>query len=279
MSQKKWRWFYATSTLFSLSLSDIWAARSISLSDWLVEGKQRPDDKRDGKWTWNEFDMMSANAPRRWSVPLTSLPEMEVGLEKACSWRLQLTVTALSNHITHHNAWESACLPGVMDRWQSFLLFCILQPSPVCAWLLSCFHLYPKCNKLPLKGKTFTNVKVINDRILFLSISSFHFWPWNCTLLLIYSWRSIREAVCAGSQWALCVCDEGKGDLDIQRVCFSSVETSSRRALTRVTGKTPWQCVLILIYTTAGKNPNKLGEPNNTQQEINDINNWALNDS
>lgn len=177
MSQKKWRWIYATSTL--LSLSDIWAACFISLSDWLVEGK--PDDKRDRKWTWSEFDMMSANAPRRWSVPLTSLPETEMGLEEACSWRLQLTVTALSNHITHHNAWESAYLPGVTDRWQSFLLFCILQPPPVCGWLLTCFHLYLKCNKFPLKGNIFTNLMMINDCILFFNIDSFHFWPWNFT--------------------------------------------------------------------------------------------------
>ena len=41
----------------------MWAARITAQSDWLAEGKCRPDDKRDGKWTWSGFDMMSANAP------------------------------------------------------------------------------------------------------------------------------------------------------------------------------------------------------------------------
>lgn len=45
------------------SFSDVWADQSISHRDWLVEGRCRPDDKRDGKWTWSGFDMMSANAP------------------------------------------------------------------------------------------------------------------------------------------------------------------------------------------------------------------------
>jgi len=125
--KKKWRWIYATSTSFS----DIWAARFISLSDWLEESKHRPDDKRDGKWTWSGFDMMSANAPidQYYRHPFQ---KWEVGLERGGSWRLQLAVTALSNHITHHNVWESACLPHMMDRWQSSILYCFSQPPHVC---------------------------------------------------------------------------------------------------------------------------------------------------
>lgn len=71
--------------------------------------------------------------------------------------------------------------------------------------------------------KTFTNLMKINDCILFA------FWPRIYTGLLIYSQRSLGEGVCAGSQWALCVYDEGrgwKGDLGRQQVCFFSAQAS-----------------------------------------------------
>lgn len=56
----------------------------------------------------------------------------------------------------------------------------------------------------------------INRDLCFVFPPVFHFWVHNCTELLIYSvglgaGGSIREGVCAGSQWALCVYDGARG--------------------------------------------------------------------
>lgn len=123
---------------------------------------------------------------------------------------------------------------------------------------------------------------VINDCIFVLHHCHFSlFWPCNRTELLIYSSGSVRGGVCAGSQWALCVYDEGrgwKGDLGRQQVCFFSVQTSSRQAINRGDREKQWRA-LWFWFTPMLKNPNKLEEQNNTQQEINHINDQALNDS
>lgn len=90
-------------------------------SDWLADAKAEARDKRDGKWTWSGFDMTSANAPID-QQRSTSIPEpRKVGSESAGSWRSQLTVTTLSDRITHHAVWDAARLLRMMDRWQSSL--------------------------------------------------------------------------------------------------------------------------------------------------------------
>lgn len=69
-----------------------------------------------------------------------------------------------------------------------------------------------------------------------------------------------------------------KGDLGRQQVCFFSVQTSSRQAINRGDGEKRRRS-LWFWFTPVLKNPNKLEEQNNTQREINHINDWALNDS
>ncbi len=146
-----------------------------------------------------------------------------------------------------------------------------------------CTHLYlKKCQTILLVKvsscnifgiKTFTDLMVINDCI-FPPSPIFTFWHCDCTGLLIYSSGSVREGVCVSSQWALCVYDEGrgwKGDLGRRQVCFFSVQTSSRQAINRGDREKQWQS-LWFWFTPMLKNPNKLEEQNNTQREINHIN-------
>ncbi len=159
-------------------------------------------------------------------------------------------------------------------------------------FLWFCSHLYlKKCQTILLVQvssynifsiKTFRDLMEINDCFFVLHHHHFAlFLPRICTELLIYGEGSARRGVCASSQWALCVYDEGrgwKGDLGRQQVCFFSVQTSSRQAINRGDREKQWRA-LWFWFTPMLKNPNKLEEQNNTQQEINHINDEALNDS
>lgn len=105
--------------------------------------------------------------------------------------------------------------------------------------------------------------------------------PCSCTRLMIYGWGQSEKVFVLLGQWALCVYDEGRGwrgDLGGQQVCFFSAQTSSGQAINRGDRKKRWQR-LWFWFTPVLKKPNKLEEQNNTQREINHINDWALNDS
>lgn len=92
------------------------------LSEWLAEEKAQwqKREEMEVEWIWHD----EFQCPH-WSAALTSLTHpCELGLEQAGSWRSWRAVTALSNHITRHSVWGAPRLPHMMDRWQSFLLFC-----------------------------------------------------------------------------------------------------------------------------------------------------------
>lgn len=168
----------------------------------------------------------------------------------------------------------------MMDRWQSSLPLLFLPVASSLGYvseMLFPFISLKKCQtvfKVKVSScnifgiKTFTNLMKINSCILFT------FWLWICTELVIYSQRSDREGALTSGQWALCVYDEGrgwKGDLGRQQVCFFSEQTSSRQAINRGDREKQWQ-LLWFWFTPLLKNPNKLEEQNNTQGEINHIN-------
>lgn len=162
---------------------------SVHSSEWLTSGRKtkawwQKRREMDTEWIWHD----ECQCPH-WSAAFTSLPEpWKVGLESAGSWRSQLTVTALSNHITHHAVWEAARLPRMMDRWQSSPLYCSTQ-SPhlsdcACFGYFVPIPVFAKCQTI-LRVKvssfnilwiqTFTRLMMINDCILFSSIPNFHF--------------------------------------------------------------------------------------------------------
>lgn len=123
--------------------------------------------------------------------------------------------------------------------------------------------------------KTFTNLMMINDCILFSTIPNFHFLALQLhrahDLLLGVGQR---RCLCWGPMGSLCLWwgERGwRGDLGRQQACFFSVQTSSRQAINRGDREKQWQS-LWFWFTPMLKNPNKLEEQNNTQQEINHIN-------
>lgn len=169
----------------------------------------------------------------------------------------QLKVTARC-HSTVQSHYTSRRLrsrsPSSHDGQMTIIPRSIVSPSLLISgihvFLRFCSHLYlKKCQTILLVKasnynifKTFSNLMVINDCVLFSSF--YFFWSCVCTELLIYSEGSVREGVCAGSQWALCVYDEGrgwKGDLGRQQVCFFSLRTSSRQAINRGDREKQWQ--------------------------------------
>ena len=117
---------------------------------------------------------------------------------------------------------------------------------------------------------------------LFCTITTFHFFGpaivQSCWFMARGQSEEVFVLVANGLFVVTMGREDGKGDLGRQQVCFFSVRTSSRQAINRGDREKQWQS-LWFWFTPVLKNPNKLEEQNNTQQEINHINDEALNDS
>lgn len=170
-------WIYATSPLLPLTSERLGFTPQ---SDWLAEGKRRPDDKRDGKWTWSGSDMMSANAPidqhhwhpsqnpARW-VWSTLAAEGYSSLSQHCP--ITLHIITSRNPLPFRAWWTD-------DNHRRFIVSLRLLISRLHVCRRFCSHLYLKKVSNCIVGekvsrynissiKTFTNLMKINDCSLF----------------------------------------------------------------------------------------------------------------
>lgn len=183
------------------SLSDVWTAQFIALSDWLVEGSAGPMTKEMGNGHGVDLTWWVSMPPLISSIDIPPRTlEGGVGVGR----QLKVTARCHSTVQSHYTSCRlSSCSPSSHDGQMTItpsLLFQSVSSSLgyMCSWDSVPIYVIKKCQTILLVKvssyifgiKTFTNLMKINDCILFSTIPKFHlfFWPWNsfnCSVLAI----------------------------------------------------------------------------------------------